>query len=187
MGGSPKGLEVVGSERIIDRVATALRHVCREVLLAANDASASSWLPGTPIVVDIHRGAGGLAGVEAALQRSSGIVVVAWDMPFVPATLLGELIRVANATSAGAVLPDSDSPYGFEPFCAYYDASVLPALTAFLSAGGGAARDFLARLQQVHRIPLHDVATFGDPSTIFLSVNSADDLARARTIAATSG
>ena len=187
MGGSPKGLEIVGSQRIIDHVATALRHACDELLLAANDAAAASWLPGTAVVADIHRGAGGLAGVEAAMRRVGSIVVVAWDMPFVPGTLIRELVRVGNATSAAVVMPESDSPYGFEPFCAYYDARVLPALGAFLERGGGAARDFLAGIEQVQRIAAADVAGFGDRKTIFFSVNSADDLARARTIAARSG
>ena len=187
MGGSPKGLEVVGAHRIIDRVAAALREACDDLLLAANDSAASAWLPGVPVVADVHRAAGGLAGVESALQRAGRIVVVAWDMPFVPAALLSEMIREATAWSAGVVVPDSDSPYGFEPFCAYYDAGILPQLTEFLGRGGGAARDFLARVEQVRRIPLAGVARYGDPKTVFLSVNSADDLARARTIAARSG
>jgi molybdopterin-guanine dinucleotide biosynthesis protein A len=187
MGGSPKGLHIVGRQRIIDRVATALRHACDELLLAANDAAAASWLPGTAVVADLHRGAGGLAGVEAAMRSAGSVVVVAWDMPFVPGTLISELVRVGNAASAAVVIPESDSPYGFEPFCAYYDARILPALGAFLERGGGAARDFLAGVEPVHRITLAEVASFGDPKTIFLSVNSADDLTAARTIAARSG
>jgi molybdopterin-guanine dinucleotide biosynthesis protein A len=187
MGGSPKGLEVVGKHRIIDRVAAALRDACGEVILAANDPEAASWLPGVPVVADIHPGAGGMAGVEAALQRSGTALVVAWDMPFVPARLLAEIVRLAGDTTADLVLPQSDSPYGFEPFCALYDARALPALTAFLANGGGAARDFVARIERVHRIPLRDVSAFGDPATMFLSVNTTQDLARARTIAANAG
>ena len=187
MGGAPKGLEIVGSHRIIDRVAGALRHACGEVILAANDASAASWLPGVPVVADIHQGAGGLAGVEAAMRRSGSVLVVAWDMPFVPARLLDEITRVAVDGTADVVVPESDSPYGFEPFCAFYGAGVLPALTAFLANGGGAARDFVARVKRVHRIPLADVSAFGDPATTFLSVNTSQDLARARTIAANEG
>jgi molybdopterin-guanine dinucleotide biosynthesis protein A len=187
MGGAPKGLEIVGTQRVIDRVASALQQVCGKVILAANDTAATAWLPGVRVVADLHRGAGGLAGVEAALAHSGSVLVVAWDMPFVPAPLLEELVRVAETEGAAVALPQSDSPYGFEPFCAFYDARVLPALTAFLKGGGGAARDFLARIDAVRRIALRDVAAFGDPETMFLSVNTPEELERARTIAANAG
>jgi molybdopterin-guanine dinucleotide biosynthesis protein A len=187
MGGAPKGLEIVGTERIIDRVAKVLRETCGGVILAANDEQASAWVPAVPVVRDIHPGAGGLAGVEAAIRNSGDVVVVAWDMPFVPATLLTELIRVAHTRNSDVVLPESSSPHGFEPFCAYYAARVLAPLSEFLTASGGGASDFLTTLRRAHRIPLRDVARFGDPATLFLSVNSRDDLARARALAATAG
>src|SRR5687767_9065975 len=143
MGGAPKGLEIVGDARIVDRVAMALRQACGRVILAANDDRAPLWLPSVPVVRDIHRGAGGLAGVEAAIQHSGDVVVVAWDMPFVSAALLDELVRLAGMEDADVILPESDSPYGFEPFCAYYSARVQAQLSAFLTSRGGAARDFL--------------------------------------------
>lgn len=187
MGGSPKGLEIVGQRRIIDRVAEALGRACGSVILAANDEEASEWLPGAVVVRDIHPGTGGLAGVEAALQRAGDALVVAWDMPFVPAALLDELTRRARLHDAEVVLPDSDSPYGFEPFCAFYSGRALQRLSAFLDRGGGAARDFISQSSSVHRIPMKDVVGFGNPGTMFFSVNSPDDLTRARTIAAAAG
>lgn len=187
MGGAAKGLEVVGGSRIIDRVADALRGSCARVTLSANDAGASRWLERIEIVRDQHPRAGGLAGVEAALESFGDVVVVAWDMPFVPASLIADMIRRAAAYDADVVLPESDSPFGVEPFCAYYGRRTLAPLRDFLLSGGGAARDFLATLEGVHRIPLRDVRRFGDPATLFFSVNSADDLARARAIAESAG
>jgi molybdopterin-guanine dinucleotide biosynthesis protein A len=187
MGGSPKGLEIVGTSRIIDRVADALRRSCRSVILAANDEKASEWLPNTVVVPDLHAGTGGLAGVEAALRHSGDVIVVAWDMPFVPAALLEELTRRARAHGAAVVIPESDSPHGFEPFCAFYSARVLQRLSEFLNRGGGPARDFIAETEDVHRIALNDLGSFGDAATMFLSVNSPADLDRARTIVAAAG
>src|SRR5450759_1437842 len=46
LGGQPKGLLLVEGARIIDRVATALREASDDLLLVANDPSASEWLPG---------------------------------------------------------------------------------------------------------------------------------------------
>lgn len=187
MGGRPKGLAVVGTSRIVDRVADALHHACSSVILAANDDGAADWLPDIGIVRDRYAGAGGLAGVDAAIAHAGDVAVVAWDMPFVPGALLEELVRRARDTAADVVLPESDSPHGVEPFCAFYSARVLQPLGIFLATGGGPAHEFLVQLDGVHRMPLRDVSAFGDPATIFLSVNSAEDLVRARTIAANAG
>jgi molybdopterin-guanine dinucleotide biosynthesis protein A len=151
-------------------------------VLLANDAEAAHWLPGIRVLPDAHAGAGGLAGVEAALQSGRDALVVAWDMPFVNTKLLELLIADAREANADVALPDSDSPYGFEPFCAYYAARVRPALSAFLENGGGAAREFIARVNS-RRVPLSVSQRAGDPDRLFFSVNTPDDLRRARAIA----
>jgi len=183
LGGAPKGLEVVGESRIVDRVVSALRAVSRELLVASNDPDASRWLPGVAVVADTHRGAGGLAGVEAALSRGQDALVVAWDMPFVSGPLLQLLVETAQSHDADVALPASDSPYGFEPFCAFYAARVRERLGAFLDDGGGAARDFLRRLARVHVIPVAEVERVGDGRRLFFNVNTPDDLERARAMA----
>jgi molybdopterin-guanine dinucleotide biosynthesis protein A len=166
----------------VDCVASALRQVTSELVLLANDAEAAHWLPGIRVLPDSHAGAGGLAGVEAALHAGHDVLVVAWDMPFVNAKLLELLIADARVGDADVVLPDSNSPYGFEPFCAYYSARVQPALSAFLEKGGGAAREFIARVN-VRRVPLSMSQRAGDPDRLFFSVNTPEDLLRARAIA----
>jgi len=183
-GGVPKGLELVGGRRVIDRVADALRGVTSELLLVANTREANSWLPGVAVVADIHPGSGGLAGVEAAL-RVGDALVVAWDMPFVTSALLQTLFDSARANDADVVVPESDSPYGFEPFCAFYSERVAPQLSAFLSEGGGAARDFIRRLSRVHRLSFAEVERIGEPQRLLFSINTADDLDRARAMSST--
>lgn len=185
LGGAPKGLEIVGDSRIIDRVAAALRPVTNEILLVANDPDAGHWLPGVAVLSDLHVGGGGLAGVEAALSRGRNVLVVAWDMPFITTDLLQAVLDAARAHEADVAVPESESPYGFEPFCAFYSARVLTALSSFLRQGGGAARDFLRRLPRVHRMPLADVERVGDPRLLFFSVNTVEDLQRARAMATT--
>jgi molybdopterin-guanine dinucleotide biosynthesis protein A len=186
LGGVPKGLEVVGGRRIVDAVADALRPVSSQLVLAANDARADEWLSGVTVVRDTYVGSGGLAGVEAALAANPdapGALVVAWDMPFASSALLRLLLAGADAAHAALVVPQSDPPHGIEPFCAYYSASLRTALTAFLQAGGGAARDFVRQVETVHQIPIAEVARIGDPSRLFLSVNTPEDLERARSLA----
>lgn len=177
-------MEIVGGRRILDSVVAALRAVTDELLLAANDADASHWIPGVTVVRDRHPGAGGLAGVEAALQRApGGALVVAWDMPFVTPELLRALADAAAEHGAELVVPESESPYGFEPFCAFYASALAPGLATFLERGAGAARDFVRQAPRVHRVPLAEVARIGDPRRLFFSVNTPEDLERARDMA----
>jgi molybdopterin-guanine dinucleotide biosynthesis protein A len=183
LGGSPKGLEVVGESRIVDRVASALKPVSDELVLIANVAEADQWLTGVTVIRDLHAGAGGLAGVEAALTRGRDALVVAWDMPFVTTRLLAALVELAHRADAAITLPESESPFGYEPLCAYYSIRLREALRVFLDAGGGAAHDFIARTQDVHTLPISAVRGFGDPRQLFFSVNTPDDLVRARAIA----
>jgi molybdopterin-guanine dinucleotide biosynthesis protein A len=183
LAGALKGLELLGDRRVIDRVAAALQAVTPQLLLVANHPGASHWLPGVAVAADLHPGAGGLAGVETALSRGGDALVVAWDMPFVTPTLLNALLSAARAHDADVAAPESESPYGLEPFCAFYSARILPSLSMFLSGGGGAAGDFLRDVPRLYRMPLAEVERLGDPRQFFFSVNTPADLERARVMA----
>ncbi|HTA73514.1 MAG TPA: molybdenum cofactor guanylyltransferase, partial [Gemmatimonadaceae bacterium] len=118
-GGQPKGLELVGGARIIDRVAAALRAVADELLLVANQPEASTWLPGIPTVSDVRPGFGSLGGIYSALVHAGQpVLIVAWDMPFVGPSVLDEL-RTTGA-NADVVVFESRSTRGVEPLCAFY-------------------------------------------------------------------
>ena len=165
---------------MIDRVAHALRAVSDDLLIVANDADAASWVPGMRVTRDARLDAGGLAGIEAALTDDRDIVVVAWDMPFVTAALLRRIVEEARVTGADAVAPPSDSPFGTEPYCAFYSARVRMPLSRFLDAGERAAHDFLASLPHARVLDAHTMAL--RPHSL-LSVNTMEDLVRARSIA----
>lgn len=185
MGGAPKGLELVGGVRVIDRVISAIRVITPDIVVASSAIEARNWLHNVPVMADELSYSGGVAGVHAALAKSRDILVVAWDMPFVSPALLRHMVQVAARNPrAWAVVPESDSPHGIEPFCAWYAARCRGATEGFLAAGGGPARDFVTALPTVVRVPIAEVARFGDPRTMFLSVNTPGDLARARAIAA---
>jgi molybdopterin-guanine dinucleotide biosynthesis protein A len=173
---------MVGGRRIVDRVAAALAKVCDQLVLAANDSDSGSWLAGVPIVRDHYVDAGGLSGIDAALRWAAerppldGALVVAWDMPFVSAPLLGALLESATTSGADVAVPESVSPYGFEPFCAYYGAPAATQLREYLQGGGGAAGDFISKVNAEH-VPLEVLRRFGDPAVMLGSVNTSEDLA----------
>ena len=184
-GGAPKGLERVGGRRIIDRVADALTVAADSLLLIANDPAAAGWLPGVPMAGDVRTGAGSLGGIHSALVRaSSPVLVVAWDMPFVPASLLAEMRE--SARGVDAVVPESGSRRGLEPLCAWYSPACIPAIERRLDADDRRVIGFYDDIALV-RLPAERVARHGDPSLLFLNVNSRDDLELAERAAAADG
>jgi molybdopterin-guanine dinucleotide biosynthesis protein A len=177
-GGHPKGLERVRGTRIIDRVADALRPASDTLLVIANDPHAATWLPGIPTALDVRPGEGSLGGIHAALVRAGGpVLVVAWDMPFVPTALLVAL-RTLGERGADAAVPESGSPRGLEPLCAFYAPACVPAIERRLDAGDRRVIGFYDDVR-LARPPAETVATFGDPGRMFSNVNTPDDLAEA--------
>lgn len=173
-GGAPKGLERVGGRRIIDRLAESLIPATDDLLLIANDAAAGSWLPGVRCATDVRPGLGSLGGIHAALVHADGpVLVVAWDMPFVPTGLLTAL-RVAGA-SADVAVPESGSRRGVEPLCAYYGPACVSAIERRLDEDDRRVIGFFDDVR-VARVGADVVARFGDPSIIFMNVNSPDEL-----------
>jgi molybdopterin-guanine dinucleotide biosynthesis protein A len=181
-GGRPKGLERVGGRRVIDRVAESLRDAADTLLLIANDPTAREWLPDIPLAADVRANCGSLGGIHAAIVHArQPVLVVAWDMPFVPAALLRAL-REAG-TRADAALPESGSRRGVEPLCAYYSPTCVPAIERRLDASDMRVVSFFEDVH-VERLPEREVRRFGDPAVLFMNVNTPDDLALAERHAA---
>ena len=182
-GGLPKGLEKVGGRRIIDRVVDGLRAVTDDLLLVANHPDAADWLRGVRVSGDLVPNAGGLGGIHAALHHAaSPVLIVAWDMPFVPAALLARLRALGDG--ADVAVPESGSRRGVEPLCAFYAPSCLPAIEQSLAAGDRRVIGFHAQVR-VARLRADEVSAFGDPERLFMNVNTPDDLALAEAHAAT--
>lgn len=181
LGGQPKGLLHIGNERLVDRAAGALSEAADEILLIANVAEAVDWLPGVRVVPDAKPGFGPLSGIHAAITAAGAdVLVLAWDAPFVPGGLLRALRDSGEVHGAAAVVPVSDSPWGFEPLCGWFSARALPAIATQLDTGDGR----VGALAQRTTFLTVDVASWGDPADLFFNVNTPDDLRKAALIAA---
>jgi molybdopterin-guanine dinucleotide biosynthesis protein A len=179
-GGTAKGLERVGGERIIDRVAVALSSAADALMIVANDVSAKDWIPGVPVVHDVLDARSSLTGIHAALSGArSNEIVVAWDMPFVSSELLLAL-RARLEGSVDAVVPWTAA--GPEGVCAAYSIRSLSAIDRLARSGVYRLADVIAGLNHV-RLEGPALARFGDPAVLFSNVNSPEDLERARGIA----
>jgi molybdopterin-guanine dinucleotide biosynthesis protein A len=154
-----------------------LRTACDALLLVAHAPDADGWLPGVRVVGDVHRDAGALGGLHAALWHARApVVVVAWDMPFVTPALLHALRALGDA-GARAALPRHPDGHP-EPLCAYYDAACVHDAERLLRAGERRA-SALADAVGAAVLDGAPLAALGDPRTLLASVNSPDDLARA--------
>jgi molybdenum cofactor guanylyltransferase len=163
-------------------VVAALRETTDDLVLVANDPAADAWLPGVRRIADVRRDRGPLSGIHAALVHSAtAILVVAWDMPFVTASLLAELRRRGRASHA-AVVPES-ADGRLEPACAFYAPACLQELEAWLDSGQSGAAAFLTQCPGVERMCFADVTTFGDPSRLFFSVNTPAAMEQAERLA----
>ncbi len=176
--GRPKGLETVGGRRILDRVADALVEATGVApLLVANAADAASWRPDLELVGDDQTGLGALGGIYTAVVKGPApVVVVAWDMPFVPASLLRALAE--GLQGADACLPSSGGPRGVEPLCAAYGPACRAAIEQSLAEGDLRAIGF-HRFLRVSILPIESVSGLADPALAFFNVNTAHDLAEA--------
>jgi molybdenum cofactor guanylyltransferase len=177
-GGRPKGLEVVGGERILDRLVSVFEQALGSPpLLVANAPDAATWRPDLRVVPDVRAGLGSLGGIyTAVLEAPAPVVCVAWDMPFVTAELLRAL--ATGLEHFDAFLPESENRRGIEPLCAAYAPTCAAAIAARLDAGDLRAIGFHQAIR-VGRLPLEAVRRLGDPVRLFFNVNTADDLAKA--------
>jgi molybdopterin-guanine dinucleotide biosynthesis protein A len=169
-GGLPKGLERVHGERVIDRVAKVLGAVTDSLLLIANNPSAAGWLPGIRVARDVRPGIGSLGGIHAALVHAgTAVIVVAWDMPFVPEGLLAELRVLGD--DADVVAPESGSSRrGLEPLCAYYSPACIAPIERSLDADDRRVIGFFDQVR-VARLVAEEVRRYGDPDRLFMNVN----------------
>ena len=176
-GGKPKGLELVGGQRILDRLVDA----CIEAfgglpLLVANDPAAATWRHDLRVVADVRPGLGALGGIYTAIvETPAPVVCIAWDMPFVSA----DLIRLLGAglDRSDACLPASGSRRGVEPLCAGYGPACQSAIERSVEGGDLRAIGFHPWIR-VRTLAADDLP--GDAGKLFFNVNSPADLATAR-------
>ena len=176
--GKPKGLELVGGERILDRLVGVMTAALGEPpLLVANAPDARSWRPDLRTVGDARPGLGALGGIyTAVVEAPAPVVCVAWDMPFVSVSLIRALAGALDRNDA--VLPQSSGRRGVEPLCAAYGPACRDAIADSLDGGDLRAIGFHDRIR-VGILPLAEVRALADPDLLFFNVNTADDLAKA--------
>ncbi|MDB4886382.1 MAG: Molybdopterin-guanine dinucleotide biosynthesis protein [Gemmatimonadetes bacterium] len=179
--GAPKGLARIEGVPIADRALAALAEATDLQVVAINDPRGDAWFPGFRLVADREPGLGPLAGLVTALRAGEGasVLVVAWDMPFIPGALLRSLRQRGEAALASGV-PVHGAASTAEPLCAYYRPECLGIAERLLATGERRARALYEALMAVGAAVTmgdRELARFGDPAHLFTSVDTPAALA----------
>lgn len=172
--GRDKALLDLGGETLAAGAARRLAAVCAEVVVA--DRGRGS-VPGLPSLAD-GTGRGPAAGLLGAAQARPGrpLLVLACDLPGVPAALLADLAGLAETRGADWVIPRWTG--GLEPLCSLWGPRALDVLAERVAQGGFALHAVAgeARLAVVY-LEGERLAACGRPEEMFRNVNTPEELA----------
>jgi molybdenum cofactor guanylyltransferase len=181
LGGVAKGTLALAGRPIVDVVLHALEAAADEVVFAIRAGQSVSAHPAVRRVIDTPDLAGPAAGIHAALADVGGpVLVCAWDMPFVSAEIFRMLRRTGEEGRWDAVLP-CDADEVPQPLCAWYG----PRAQQALAEGGDRSIMELLAGARVRLVASGAVSRCGDPSRLFVNVNTPRDLERARSLEST--
>jgi molybdenum cofactor guanylyltransferase len=157
---------------LLERAIETVRDACGEVSIVGDAEKFASY---GPVVTDVFPGCGPLAGIHAALLKSSAELnlVMAVDMPLVSRELLAFLLETAMETNAVAVVPRTSS--GFQPLCAVYRRAFAAAAEEALRAGKYKI-DALFSGIALRVVDEEELTLAGFPERMFFNVNTPEDL-----------
>lgn len=172
--GGPKAGVTVGGVSMVERAVGALSAVCPEVVVVSSHPVPEASVP---VIPDVTKGAGPLAGLEAALLEAErrelgGVVLLACDLPLVSAEVVG---RIASLLGGGTVVAPQRRGGGVEPLCAAYGVGILNAVRTRLASDDRSLHRLFADVGGMV-VPSDEVAEAGET---FLNVNTPADRDRA--------
>jgi molybdopterin-guanine dinucleotide biosynthesis protein A len=179
LGGVQKPLLEVGGRTVLERTVAAVAPLAGALFLVGDPALLGGL--GHRVVADRRPGQGPLAGLEAALAESPAetLLLLGGDMPFLTTALLERLLGEAP----GADVVCMAGERGLEPLCARYHRRLLGQVTALLDGGERSVQALLEALAgsaALAALPPRDARE----RLALTNLNTADDLARARALAA---
>jgi molybdenum cofactor guanylyltransferase len=178
MGRDKAALEI-GGETLAAGAARRLREVVAEVVVADRGKGA---VPGFLSIAD-GPGGGPAAGLLGAAVARPGRpqLVLACDLPGVPASLLAALARLAASTGDSGDGADWIVPRwsgGLEPLCSWWGPRALAALASRAGRGDFSLHALAAEPDLAVRfLGPEELAPFGPPEEIFHNLNVPGDLA----------
>ncbi len=161
--GQNKALLRVGEETFIGRAANVLQQVFENVIISANNRAAYEAV-GFPVVEDVHKGCGPLAGIHAAMASAgkADIFVLSCDLPFVDVSVIERILE--NASGAEAIIAGDGT--GPQPLCGLYRQTCMKVIQGQLEV-----KEYSV-LKLVQHMKGRVVVFEGEESSPFLNVNT---------------
>jgi len=180
MGGEPKALLEVGGKRIIERVVAAVGAVLDDLLVVTNTPERYAFL-GLPMVPDAFPEGGALGGIYTGVRAAAGdaAFTVACDMPFLHPAIVRLIVE--RSGEADVVIPRTGTQ--LETLHALYGKACLRPMERCLRAGRLKVVGFFPEVR-VLELDAAVMARQRAPEVAFMNVNTPEELARARALAA---
>jgi molybdopterin-guanine dinucleotide biosynthesis protein A len=162
--GKNKALIEIEGTPLIQRLVQAIPG--KRIAILANEAEPYRFL-GLPVIPDVHRGVGPMAGLHAGLRHSDTeySFFLACDLP----RLDTETILAVLRAHRGEDFVGPQTERGIEPLCALYSRSLLPKIEAAIAAGTYGLQEFVAALSNKRLLRFQD-------ETVFYNLNTPEDL-----------
>jgi len=181
--GRDKALEPFQGQPLISRVIERLDTLTDETVVVVNTEARGEELPlpkDTKAAVDMYPDSGSLGGIFTGLAAATNDwgFVVACDMPFLSAGLIGYMLTLQDGCDA--VVPILD---GYpEPTHALYSKACLPHIERRLKARQLKIAGFFDDVR-VRYVGADEIDRFDSERLSFFNVNTPEDLSRALTLA----
>ncbi|MGB8985643.1 MAG: molybdenum cofactor guanylyltransferase [Candidatus Sulfotelmatobacter sp.] len=175
--GTDKAFIEFEGRSLLERALGLARSVTPDVRIVG---AREKFAPFAPVVEDIFRERGPLAGIHAALRGSQTELnfMLAVDMPFVSVTFLQYLISEARtAAEATVIVPRSEGRR--QPLCAVYRPRFADAAETALRAGRNRI-DSLFDTVETRVIGEEELGRAGFSSAIFRNLNTPEQLEQQR-------
>ena len=162
----------MGGRPILDRQMAELATLCDESCSSSGNRRPPDRRPVSGWSAIACADCGPLGGLDAALAaaRHDALVLVACDMPFVTARLLGHLLALTS--EADAIVPRTER--GYHPLCAAYTRACQAAIADRLDRRQLRMVDFLADVR-VREVGGDELAALGDPHRLLANVNTPSE------------
>jgi molybdopterin-guanine dinucleotide biosynthesis protein A len=172
--GRDKALLPYGPATLVEATASLVESVSGHVAIVGDPLKYGQF--GYPVYPDRLPGCGPMGGLQAALHLglADWNLVVACDMPRLTAGVFSALLDRASSVAHPrlACLAPRGEQGEFEPLCAVYHSSCLPAVERALAENRFRMRLLLSQLNTV------DIGKW--PSAVFANVNTLEDWAGLR-------
>jgi molybdenum cofactor guanylyltransferase len=170
MGEDKAFMELAGKPLIVRAVDVA-REAVRDVKIVGDPLKFAAF---GPVIEDVYRDRGPLGGIHAALTNSAAEwnLILAVDLPFVPAQFLKYLLARAESSEATVTVPSVGKH--FQPLCAVYRKAFVCVAERSLSEGKNKIDQLFPKVI-VCAVSEEEIVANGFDASIFRNLNSPEE------------